>query len=164
MLDQLLDRGIGVNRVIEARAAGPLDPKSAFLNAAHTVDYRLRHERGATYKPWRQAWDARIDPKECALMKFMADDRASEVHESGSNRSVGQEGIKLGIGTHHIDGGTVTIGGIPTPLSGVESAAVAYRPTYSFTIDGTDCKVTEACAAHLALLQRMVAEFEVGHP
>jgi hypothetical protein len=94
-------------------------------------------------------------------MKFMADDRALEVHERGSNRSVGQEGVKFGIGTHHVDGGIVTIAGPP----GMEPA-VGYRPTYSFTIDGTDRKVTETCAVHLALLQRMVAEFSsstIGH-
>jgi hypothetical protein len=96
-------------------------------------------------------------------MKFINDDRDVEVHESGSNRNVAEEGVKFGIGTHHIDGGILTIGGIPTPLSGVESAAVAYRPTYSFTIDGTDRNVTEVCATHLALLRRMAAEFEADH-
>jgi hypothetical protein len=76
---------------------------------------------------------------------------------------VGQEGVKFGIGTHDVDGATLIIGGIPAPLSGVVPAAVAYRPTYEFTIDGTDWKVTKACAAHLALLRRMVAEFQAAH-
>ena len=31
---------------------------SAFLSAGRTVDYRLRHEQGATYGKWRTAWDA----------------------------------------------------------------------------------------------------------
>jgi hypothetical protein len=138
---------------------------SAFLNAARTVDYRLRHEQGAIYKPWRKAWDARLAPEQRSLMKFIDDDRAKEVHDSGSSRNVRQEGVKFGIGTHHLDGGgTLTIGGIPTPLSGIESAATIYKPTYSFTIDGTDRKVTEVCGTHLALLQKMVADFEADHP
>jgi hypothetical protein len=31
---------------------------SAFLSAARTVDYRLRHERAAIYRDWRAAWNA----------------------------------------------------------------------------------------------------------
>ena len=42
--------------------------------------------------------------------------------------------------------------------------AVAYRDTFSFTINGVDRKVTEACGAYLALLQRMVAEFAAADP
>jgi hypothetical protein len=147
----------------EPRIIGDKEPfdyyLSAFLNAARTVDYRLRDQQRATYVSWRKAWDAQLLPEQCRLMKFIADDRAKEVHDSGSSRNVGQEGVKFGIGTHHVDGGIVTISGPP----GMEPA-VAYRPTYSFTINGTDRKVTEACAAHLALLRRMVAEFEAGHP
>jgi hypothetical protein len=152
----------------EPRIIGDKEPfdyyLSAFLNAARTVDYRLRHEQGATYTPWRKAWDARLAPEQCGLMKFINDDRNVEVHESGSNRNVAQEGVKFGIGTHRIDGGVLTIDGIPTPLSGMESADVCYRPTYSFIIDGTERKVTAACATYLALLQRMVAQFEADHP
>ena len=73
-----------------------------------------------------------------------------------------QEGVELGIGTHRIDGGVLTIDGVPTPLSGMES--VGYRPTYSFIIDGTERKVTDVCGTYLALLQRMVAQFEADHP
>jgi hypothetical protein len=42
--------------------------------------------------------------------------------------------------------------------------AVAYRPTYSFTIGGTERKVTDACTAYLALLQRMVDDFAAANP
>jgi hypothetical protein len=41
---------------------------------------------------------------------------------------------------------------------------VAYKPTYSFTIGGTERKVTEACAAYLELLQRMAADFAAANP
>jgi hypothetical protein len=40
------------------------------------------------------------------------------------------------------------------------AAAVAYKPTYSYTVDGTERKVTEACTEHMGLLRQMVAEFE----
>ena len=113
--------------------------------------YRLRREHKATYEPWRKTWDARLTPAEDGLIKFMIDDRNEEVHDSGSSRRVGQEGIEFGIGTHHTTDGTIIVGGHPI---------TAYGPSYSFTIDGADRKVTEACGAYLALLQRMVAEFQ----
>jgi hypothetical protein len=147
----------------EPRILGDKEPfdyyLSAFLNAARTVDYQLHREQGTIYKPWRGVWDARLTSDQRGLMKFIDHDRNIEVHDSGSSRNVGQEGVKFGIGTHQVDGGIVTISGPP----GMEPA-VAYRLTYSFTIDGTEQKVTDACAAHLALLQRMVVEFETAHP
>ena len=124
---------------------------SAFLSAGRSVDYRLRREHKATHEPWRKTWDARLTPAEDGLIKFMIDDRNEEVHDSGSSRRVGQEGIEFGIGTHHTTDGTIIVGGHPI---------TAYGPSYSFTIDGADRKVTEACGAYLALLQRMVAEFQ----
>jgi hypothetical protein len=131
--------------------ANPYDPfeqfdhyLSAFLSAARTVDYRLRHEQKAIYPDWRKAWDASLTLEENALIKFMVDDRNVEVHRSGSSRNEAREGI-----------GTVTIGGMPP--------AVADKITFNFTIEGAERKVTEGCAAYLALLQRMVAQFEADH-
>jgi hypothetical protein len=85
----------------------------------------------------------------------MIDDRNDEVHDRGSGHSVGQEGVAFGIGTHHTPDGTIIIGSHPF---------TAYGPSYSFTIDGVDRKVTEACGEYLALLQRMVAEFQADLP
>ena len=143
----------------EPRIGGDENPfdflLSAFLSAARSVDYRLRHEHKATYKPWRKTWDVRLTQAENGLIKFMIHDRNEEVHDSGSGRSVGQEGVAFGIGTHHTADGTIIIGGHPF---------TAYGPSYSFTIDGVDRKVTEACGEYLALLQRMVAEFQADLP
>ena len=56
---------------------------SAFLNAARSIDYRLRHERGDQYRHWREAWNAKFSEAD-ALTKFMVNDRRVEVHDSGS--------------------------------------------------------------------------------
>jgi hypothetical protein len=68
----------------ESRAFGDKEPfdfcLSAFLNAARTVDYRLRHEQAATYPSWRTAWDARLAHNEKSLIKFLVDNRNVEVH------------------------------------------------------------------------------------
>ncbi len=132
---------------------------SAFLNAGRTVDYRLRHEQVAIYPAWRTAWDASLTPQEKSLIKFMVDDRNVEVHESGSSRSVAQEGIKFPIGTHYVEGGMIDVSGPP----GMEPAVI-FKPTYNFTIDGAEHNAIEACASYLALLQRMVDSFAATHP
>jgi hypothetical protein len=111
----------------EPRIGGDKDPfdflLSAFLSAGRSVDYRLRHEHKAAYEPWRKRWDARLTPAENGLIKFMIDDRNEEVHDSGSSRSVGQEGVGFGIGIHHTPDGIIIVGGHPI---------TAYRPSYSF--------------------------------
>jgi hypothetical protein len=70
-LDKMIDR--------ESTAFGDKEQfdfnLSAFLNAARTVDYRLRHEHKATYEPWREKWDANLTTQDAVLIKFMVDDR-----------------------------------------------------------------------------------------
>jgi hypothetical protein len=58
-----------------------------------------------------------------------------------------------------LDGGIMTISGPPGM-----PPTVGDKRTYNFTIDGAERKATEACAAYLALLQRMVGQFEAHHP
>jgi hypothetical protein len=128
---------------------------SAFLSAARSVDYRLRDEHKATYEPWRKTWDTRLTLAENGLIKFMTVNREEEFHDSGSGRSGGQEGIEFDIGAHRRPGRSTIIGG---------RHISEYAPNYSFTIDGVDCKVTEACGAYLALLERMVAQFQADLP
>jgi hypothetical protein len=131
---------------------------SAFLNAAMSVrggfQIRQNRPRHVAIKAWREQWEDNLTSDEKTLYDFMRKDRVDEVHFTGSSRDVGQEGISLPIGTHYLNGGMVIISGPP----GMEPA-VAYRPTYSFTIGGIERRVTEACAAYLTLLQRMVADF-----
>jgi hypothetical protein len=129
---------------------------SAFLNAGRTVDYRLRHEQGATYSKWRTAWDATLTQEQRDLVKFMVDDRDVEVHEAGSRRIGKTENRELGPGTHTLAGATHEVSAPPD----VFPAAIIRTHAYYFTIDGTERKVTEACNEYLALLERMVAEFK----
>jgi hypothetical protein len=149
----------------ERRAFGDREPfdfyLSAFLSAGRTVDYRLRHEQSPIYPIWRKVWDAALLPTANRLIKFMVDDRNTEVHASGSSRSVGQEDIKVGAGGSYSDrSGTLEVFGPPSVLLGVDTGAVIHKPTYNFTIDGTERKATEACTEYLALLKRMVEKFE----
>jgi len=129
---------------------------SAFLNPGRTVDYRLRHEQEEIYPTWRTGWDATLTQAQQGLIKFMVDDRNVEVHRSGSSRRPGTVNIELGAGTHQLKSATVTVAIPPGVPSGIHMQV----PTYNFTIDGTERKVTEACGEYLALLKQMVAKFK----
>ncbi len=149
---------------IERQITGDRQPfdyyLSAFLSAGRTVDYRLCHEQKVIYKSWRKEWNTRLTPDDNRLMKFMVDDRNEEVHESGSSRSEAQEHVTLTPGMKYWDQdmGMVTVGGRPDM-----PPVLIRKQTYNFTIDGVERGATEACAAYLALLQRMVADFESDH-
>jgi hypothetical protein len=135
---------------------------SAFLSAARSVDYRLRHEHPATYPAWRAKWDAGLSAEENRLIQFMIDDRNVEVHESGSGHGTKTEEIKVG-SSYSDESGTMTVFNTPTPGSGMGGAATIYKPSYYFTIAGTERNATVACADYLALLERMVSEFGAAH-
>jgi hypothetical protein len=122
----------------EDRAFGVKEPfdfyLSAFLSAARSVDYRLRHEQKAIYEPWREQWND-SNRKEDALIKFFVGDRRIEVHASGSGRNVKQESIP--VRGHYSDAsGTVEAFSTPMPLAVVygvppsERDTVVYKPTY----------------------------------
>jgi len=159
-LDKMIDH--------EQRAFGEREPfdfyLSAFLGATRTVDYRLRHEQGATYKPWRTKWDANLTPAQQTLIKFMVDDRNVEVHGSGSGR--GQKTDEIEVRDSYSDkSGTLQVFSVPAPLTGIaEPPAKIYKPAYSFTIDGNDRKATEACREYIDLLAQMVDQFKAAHP
>src|SRR5688500_5896996 len=78
---------------------------SAFLNAARTVDYRLRHVEGDKYRNFRATWDSELTTDDQSLIKFLIDDRDVEVHERGSSRTVREMRIRVpsGIGMSYKD-------------------------------------------------------------
>jgi hypothetical protein len=137
---------------------------SGFLNAAMSVRGAFRYEqdreRNSAVKAWKKTWEAGLTPEKARLYHFMRRDRVDEVHRSGSSRVVKTEEIKVGVGSAYSDkSGTLQYMG--SPWAG---PAVIYKPTYNFTIEGTERAVTEACAEYLALLQEMVAAFKADYP
>lgn len=158
--------------VQERRVLGDREPfdyyLSAFLSAAMSVrdgfKYRQNRPRDKAIKAWHAQWESNLTAEEKPLYEFMRKDRNAEVHNllSGSSRTVAREAIEGNpIGTPSTGGGVILID-IDGPL--VMAPAVMYKPTFHFIIDGAERKATKACAAYLALLQRMVAQFEAAHP
>jgi hypothetical protein len=138
---------------------------SAFLNAVRTVDYRLCHEQAA-YPAWRKTWNANHS-REDDRIKFVSDERALEVHRSGSARIAQAREIKLFPGSSYSDAsGKLEVFGSPAPLiAGSDAGGILYVPRYVYAIDETERPVIEVCAEALEALKQMVTEYKVfGHP
>jgi hypothetical protein len=136
---------------------------SAFLNATTSMREQFRVLKhpvlDASAKSWRERWMRGLSTDEAQLYEFMGRDRDAEHHHGGSRRHVGEQGVEVGGGTQLVDDlGTITI--LSTP--GVEAVTV-YGPVYTFTINGTTRRVTKVCSEYLALLRRMVEQFEGDH-
>ena len=126
---------------------------SGFLSAGRTIDYRLRHEQGAAYATFRAGWDTTLSPDDQCLVKFLVDDRNDEVHESGSSRMEHESRIPVA-GMYKDRSGTVTVFAPPgTP------PAEIIKPVYSFTINGKQLPVIEACRRYIDLLERLVSDY-----
>jgi hypothetical protein len=135
---------------------------SAFLSASMSVrgefHYRQNRVRNEAIKAWRTQWENNLSPEGKSIYKFMRENRVAEIHDTGSSRSVAQEGIELGIGEHRLPGGMHAVFGPPG------TTAVIKTNVYNFTVAGVKRKVTEACAAYLELLRQMVAQCEADRP
>jgi hypothetical protein len=71
------------------------------------------------------------------------------------------EEIRVGAGGYSDQSGTLHSTG--SYVLGAHIATI-YKPTYSFTFDGTERKATDVCGEYLALLGQMVARFKADHP
>jgi hypothetical protein len=133
---------------------------SAFLNAGRSVDNRLQHECGATYRDWRKTWNAQ-HPTEDRILQSMHARRATDFHERGPGHSVKPEQIKVGSGGSYSDkSGTLEVWGSPSPLMGVDLGATISKPQYVFDVYGSERPVTEVCGEYLTVLEQMVAQYE----
>jgi hypothetical protein len=134
---------------------------SAFLSAGRSVDYRLRHEQGSTYKTFRAGWDNRLSQDDERLVKFLVDDRNVEVHESGSSRTEHEHRIPVG-GMYRDRSGTLMVSAPPATLMvppGTPPAEII-KPVYSFTVNGQQLPAIEACRRYVELLERLVSDYK----
>jgi len=126
---------------------------SAFLSAARSIDYRLRHEQKEPYKDWRKAWNERMPPDDRLLVKFIDDDRALEVHESGSARTE-----KLSpMGVHMDDGKVVGFVALPAPRPGAIAKTDFF---YALNVEGQEKRATDVCERYITLTKDMLAAYQ----
>ena len=155
---------------------------SAFLTSAMAVRDPFLHD-----KNWWENWEQNnLTRDQIRLLAAMREGRHDEAHigrkfarkshrarsasrkraEAGFKLSVGHEEIKIGSGGSYSDRtGQVHGYGSPAVLLslGINSTSTIHKQTYSFEIDGEQCKVTDVCATYLALLERMVTQYEADH-
>jgi hypothetical protein len=129
---------------------------SAFLTAGRSVCYGV--------EVWRKKWENALTSEENHLYDFMRKNRDDEVHHSGAALTVEKEPVKVGGGQYSDKSGTIEVFGPTIALDPDMPNAVVYKTAHYFTINGTKHKATEACAAYLALLKRIVAQCEADHP
>ena len=125
---------------------------SAFLSAARSIDYRLRHEQKPTYPTFRATWDTTLTTDEQALVKLMIDDRNLEIHGSGSSRVQADERVAIG-SSYRDTSGTVTV------LAPVGVRIELVKPTFSFLMNGMPVPVVESCRSYLDILERLVTDY-----
>ena len=148
----------------EKRAFGDKEPfdfyLSAFVSAARSVDYRLRHEQKAIYPGWRETWDScTLTTDQQELVKHLIDDRNVEVHESGSARTIVEESISVMGDSYEDASGRLEVFAPPgTPPAQIN------KPAYYFQIGETDRKAVDACREYLGLLTKMVRDFQAANP
>jgi hypothetical protein len=126
----------------------------AFLGAARVIDYRLCHEHSPEYPIWR-TWNEK-NPQHQSFLKFMALDRAAEVHKSGSERSV--DIVEKPVHGSYSDA-SGTLESIGSFLLGPTAAAINIRRYFYDDIDGAKRPVTDARGAYLQLLTSLTAAF-----
>jgi hypothetical protein len=166
----------------------PFEPLlSAFLTSAMAVREPFVCDPDKAVIDWRKNWEKSLPPDEIRLLEPMREGRHDEAHiarrfarksrraRSASRRratasfklSVSHEEIKIGSGGSYSDR-TSQVHGFGSPavlLSiGINSTSTIHKQTYNFEIDGKQRKVTEVCATYLALLERMVTQYETDHP
>ena len=161
------------------------DPFESFLSAFLTSAMAVRDPfKGVT--DWREDWKKNLTADEIRLLDAMREGRHDEAHiarkfarksrrarSSSQTRakasfklSVGHEEIKMGSGGSYSDKSSQVHGfGSPAVLLslGTNSTVTIHKQTYNFEIDGKQCKVTDVCATYLALLERMVTQYEADH-
>ena len=127
---------------------------SAYLSAARSVDYRLRHIYGDPYRTYfENTWKPALTPAQRCLLEFMITDRNHEVHHAGSSRRRGEERIPVR-NRYENGSGSMTVFG---PLGAPPVQIV--KPAYTFKIDGHQLPVVKSCREFQQLIERLVEDF-----
>jgi hypothetical protein len=142
---------------------------SAFLDAGYSVNETLRKYEINRFPPkerakcsqWLAHWKQHIlMPEERKIFHYMKINRGKEVHNQGASHKVKVE-KRTYVGTH-LDPSTGSFVHMTAP-HGVPLGEYDIK-RYLFIIDGTEEPALEVCAQYLALLRRMVMDFEAAHP
>jgi hypothetical protein len=116
---------------------------SAFIQAARSVTWTLKHEETEKWKAWEPKWKARRTTGEQKLLDFRNELRTAETHRSGANLWVELKQEALDV--IHLDSRTT-------------QATLRLNISYYFDEEQKH-EVTALCRRYLELLETMVKDF-----
>jgi hypothetical protein len=130
---------------------------SAFLSAGRSVTLVLQAEHKAKYDAWFPDWKAALPMDQAALLVNFNEQRVATIHLKSARVIQGEEMISGAeyLAAASLEGADIEISGPPgVPL-----------PTFrkvvrSFSFDGAQSEVLQSAGQYLALVQRLVADFE----
>jgi hypothetical protein len=136
---------------------------SAFLSAGRSVTFALQSEEKASYDAWYSKWCQALGKDERELLRFMNDQRVAEVHVQGAKTQGDIEMVPLTQFESEYRPNSISwmvcgcdAPGIPPPEMGIM--------VYYFEIKGKKENALNTCKRYLALLERLVREFDQAFP
>jgi hypothetical protein len=129
---------------------------SAFLNAARAVTFRMQYEAKAAYDAWFPGWKGLLSDDDRALLNFHNEQRRLSVHEGGPDTISITEVIPAWMLTAEMGrrGGVFEVFHmIGTPPPTVQRNYMGFRGLEQE-------RVVESCEKYLALLQRLIRDFD----
>ena len=137
---------------------------SAFLSAGRSVTLFLQCEQKGSYDVWYPNWYQALSEDERKLLKFSNAQRVAAVHKQGAETQSDIEMVSLTQfeaeykpqSISWMTSGWFDRPGIPPTKMGVM--------VYYFEIEGTKEKAVDTCKRYLALLEKLVREFDQAFP
>ncbi len=140
---------------------------SAFLSAARSVTWVLQKEAKDPYDAWFPNWRKGLPPGDREFLDYMVEQRNLEVKEGAAGIFMKRKPVPAEL----IPG--VMIFRPPRPLSEAQAEAARKRglpassagawimvPEWFFQIEGEPHRVVQVCERYLALLQRLLDDFD----
>jgi hypothetical protein len=131
---------------------------NAFLCAASTLRDCFRYGQDKSAMDWKRTWEAKLTPQEKGVYDFLGEDRNAELHRAGSSRKAKVKTEEFAAGSYSFAPGTTEIVVAPPE---VQVAMRKDKKVYTITIAGTERVAIEACAEYAALLERLIADYQV---
>lgn len=114
---------------------------SAFLSAARSVTFALQNEAKDQYDSWFRSWLEGLPEEDKKVLRFMNEQRVSEVHQEGAVTIRKQTAVP--VKSH----------------PGTQTWVWTYVDELYFEFEGAPLKVIDFCERYLLLLQRLVNDF-----
>lgn len=140
---------------------------SAFLNAARSVRWVLKKEAKDAYSAWSPRWDKKLSSDDHDFLRFMNEQRISEVKKLGAvtvkKRKLIPAELVPGVMVFRSTGEVTEAEakkhrkrGLPPSKTG----AWIGKPEYFFKIGDELAEVTVVCKRYVTLLERLLREFK----